>query len=79
MDVEDELYFATAELEEGSAARDKIELMRGGRARIGGLKAGRWIVKAQSANRRGDEGRLETESVTVEVKPGETAEVEVER
>ncbi len=78
-EIGDDLYFATAKPEEGTAARDKIELMRGGRASIGGLTAGRWIIQAQRADRSADGGREGTATVTVEVKPGETVEVELEK
>lgn len=78
-EIGDELYFATAKPEEGTAARDKIELMRGGRAHIGGLTAGRWIIQAQRADRSADGGRDGTATVTVDVKPGETVEVELKK
>ncbi|MEM1452843.1 MAG: carboxypeptidase-like regulatory domain-containing protein [Planctomycetota bacterium] len=79
-EIDDGLYFATATPEGGAESQNKIELMRSGRARISGLRAGNWVVKAQRVDRRGGgDAPTETESKTVTVEPGETTEVELER
>ncbi|MEM9382685.1 MAG: carboxypeptidase-like regulatory domain-containing protein [Planctomycetota bacterium] len=78
-EIDEGLFFATATPEGAAGSQDKIELMRGGRARISGLRAGSWVVKAQRVERRGGGEPRDTESKTVTVEPGETVEVELEQ
>lgn len=65
-------------VEQGSRDQSKIELLRAGRARVGGLVAGKWTVTVEASDPGNGTQRRAGEPVEFEVRPGEESEVEVE-
>jgi hypothetical protein len=64
--------------EQESRDQSKIELLRAGRARVGGLAAGKWTVTVEASDPENGTQRRAGEPVEFEVRPGEESEVEVE-
>ena len=75
---EDVAWVTLVPVEEGSSDQSKVELLRAGRARIGGLASGKWTATVETSDREGGVRRRASEPVEFEVRPGETSEVEVE-
>ena len=64
--------------EQASRDQSKIELLRAGRARVGGLAAGKWTVTVEASDPENGTQPRSGEPVEFEVRPGEESEVEVE-
>ncbi|MEM9800915.1 MAG: carboxypeptidase-like regulatory domain-containing protein, partial [Planctomycetota bacterium] len=79
--LESRILFVTARpAEDETTANESLELVRAGRARIDGLAPGRWTIATRGTRRDGtQEGLVDEAGRTVEVKAGETTEVELER
>ena len=58
-------------VEQGSRDQSKIELLRAGRARVGGLVAGKWTVTVEASDPGNGTQRRAGEPVEFEVRPGE--------
>jgi len=65
-------------VEEASSDQSKVELLRAGRARVGGLAPGKWRVTVETSGPEEGAQRRTSEPIEIEVRPGEAAEVEVE-
>ncbi len=61
-----------------SSNQTKVEILRAGRARVGGLAAGEWTVQVESSGPEGESRRRTTDPVQFKVRSGEETEVELE-
>ncbi len=61
-----------------SSDQSKVEILRAGRARVGGLAAGDWTVQVETTEPGNEGQRRATEPLQFKIRPGEETEVEVE-
>ena len=64
--------------DEESSGQSKVEILRAGRARVGGLAAGEWTVMVETSEPNNNSTRRATDPISFEIRSGEETEVEVE-